>query len=181
MIYELSSKSDDYKSLCYVNTRDLGEIINNIKPSCGFSVKDKWKEFDVELFYEKEEGIFIDNMPIGNIMSLGGGEYALDKKAIDVLEDFLLPKGELLPVNCITNGEKYYVYNCLNIVDIIDRDKSIMAGGGNVIKKAVLKEGIDINKYPVFQISTNYIYVNKLFIERVEKNGLKGFLFIPRF
>jgi hypothetical protein len=43
------------------------------------------------------------------------------ERAVEALREFLEPNGELLPL--VSSVGKYYLYNCLNIADILDLDR----------------------------------------------------------
>ncbi len=47
---------------------------------------------------------------------------AFSERAVDCLKEFLEPNGELLPLE--HPAGKFFAFNCLRVVDILDQDKS---------------------------------------------------------
>lgn len=102
------------------------------------------------------------------------------QRAVDALGDVLEAAGELLPVQC--DGNTYYAYNVLNIVDAIDEDRSekVLFSDGSIMRftRYVFKPSA-LAKQFIFKIPlwkhASTIFVTDAFKGRVDEAGLCGF------
>lgn len=77
-------------------------------------------------------------MPLADLSYISPGSILLNRKAYDVLKDFILPFGQLLEVECMNEGgvlgekesEIFYFYNVVNMVSCIDYENSQKIGSG---------------------------------------------------
>ncbi len=123
----------------------------------------------------------MSSMPKGDYPSLVPSVPVFTRKAVSALRDILEANGEILPVKIA--GEEYYFYNLTRIIDALDEIKSTLDryDDGRVFyiddysffaDKLV---GATIFKIP--QMPGSWIYVNDVFVQRVQKAKLKGFWF----
>ncbi len=109
---------------------------------------------------------------------------AFSQRAVRVLEDLLLPHGEILPL--IADAGKYYLYNILTISDALDLSKSI----ADFPVPPETKETAYGIAYYVFdeeklkgqsifrlRVYPQHVYVTETFKQRVEAAKLNGFAF----
>ncbi len=64
--------------------------------------------------------------PRADFSYLIGGSIVLNEKAYLAMQDFLLPFGQLLELDC--NGEVEYFYNVTNILPCVDYERSVKKG-----------------------------------------------------
>ncbi|MDX2273165.1 MAG: hypothetical protein NW237_14620 [Cyanobacteriota bacterium] len=133
-----------------------------------------------------------------------GGRIAFSQNAVNVLEDLLIPSGELLPI--ITEYGTYYCYNVTNFVDALDTENSefdyyytaeeakLLPPGsyGYLRTKGLLADRslghiINYKFHPdlvknqvVFRMDLHHskaglLYVSDVFVERIQEHGLLGF------
>ncbi|MCF2860515.1 hypothetical protein L1286_23925 [Pseudoalteromonas sp. SMS1] len=103
--------------------------------------------------------------------------------AKDLLETFVKPYGEFLPLRC--EEQKLYVLNVFNVVDCLDLEKSEirfreeldMSDPEPSIKKHVFDEG-KILSNALFRLpykNVTRVYFTESFINEIEKHQLTGF------
>ena len=122
---------------------------------------------------------FLDVCPKGIPRDLSSHVPVFSPKAVTVLEEFLKPNGELLPISC--DGEKYFLFNATRVVDALDEPKcglQLFDDGGimDIIHYSFLKAkliGIVIFKVP--QDPLGWVYVTDPFVNKVRTARLKGF------
>lgn len=137
---------------------------------------DVWKPFAVEG----------DVQSYNDYPCIGFDIPAFSDRAVHVLEDFLVPNGELLPLK--SERHNYRAYNLLKKADVIDLEKSEIEYWCDppttavdidyfVFKKTKIRE-LSIFRVPQLP---NYILVTDKFVRRVVDNGLNGFRFTKVF
>lgn len=107
---------------------------------------------------------------------------AFSRRAVDVLRDFLEPNGELLPL--VHPAGEYYAYNCLKIVEVVDREKTKARWynddprmTSNVTFFSLFPERLSgLSIFRMRQMSMR-CFVTTLFVERAVAAGLNGFHF----
>lgn len=107
----------------------------------------------------------------------------LSEKAVEVMKDVLLDFGQIFPV--LTPVGSYYIYNCTNIIDALDKDKSIIKYIGDSKKYSIGYEKFEFKKEIVigqdaFRLkdeSELYLFISENIKELVESAGLTGFEF----
>jgi len=119
-------------------------------------------------------------LPRADISYLIGGAIVINEKAYQALKDFLLPFGQLLPLDCL--GEVEYFYNVTNIISCIDYERSEKQFDvvfKEVFLPDVLPETPVIFKDPLtVRIS---IYVNQAAKEKFEELAASAGLIGARF
>lgn len=81
----------------------------------GRSLREDWPRFDC----------YLDDpsRPLADFFELIPGTIGLTERALSVLEDLLIPNGELLPINLL--GREHFIFNLTKFVDeCVDRNKS---------------------------------------------------------
>jgi hypothetical protein len=108
---------------------------------------------------------------------------AFSRRAVDVLRDFLEPNGELLPL--VHPAGEYYAYNCLKIVEVIDREKTKARWynddprmTSHVTFFSLIPERLKgLSIFRMRQMSMR-CFVTTPFVERAIAAGLNGFHFM---
>lgn len=103
-------------------------------------------------------------------------------RARQALDDLLTPNGEFAAIE-MDEAMRYYAFNATTMVDALDELRSEIAyfrsGRVMAVDKHVLLESIT-SLPPIFkmpQTRRNTTYVNEMFVERAQQNGLLGFRF----
>ncbi len=104
-----------------------------------------------------------------------------NRKAVNVLAEFLKPNGELLPIIC--EGEEYFLFNTTRLVDALDEENSEVDrfDEGRIMgidRYAFFKDklvGETVFKLP--QCPIGWVYATDPFVHRVLETGLRGFRF----
>jgi hypothetical protein len=114
-IWEIRADVENYEWL-YIS-RDVQEIPDTQEIICFFGKSriKHWKPIIVERMDENT------SPELGNCANYSSN-CAIDRKAIDVLQDLLEGNVELLPL--IFDEKDYYVINVTNVVDCVDFEKS---------------------------------------------------------
>jgi hypothetical protein len=124
---------------------------------------------------------------IGNVRRFNdyptlGWRPAFSQRAVDMLRDLLEPNGELLPVRHRIGT--YYFYNCTRMTNCVDltKSKTIKLKDG-IISRTEKLVFIDemLTELSIFKVRTQLleIFCTQRFVDRVEREGLQGFLFVP--
>ena len=115
----MSGGTNNFTMLVFLNDEDT---LNG-----PFKVDGKLKQWDfqpsIQPFFDKRRK---KQKPQADISDLTSGALVLNEKAYHTLRDFLLPFGQLLPVDC--SGEIKYFFNVTNIISCIDIEKSGKVG-----------------------------------------------------
>lgn len=107
---------------------------------------------------------------------------AFSQRAVDMLRDLLEPNGELLPVRHKIGV--YYFFNCTQMTNCVDLSKSkvtkLKDGLVSSTEKLVFLDNM-LDDLTIFKVRTQLIEVfcTQRFVDRVEKAGLQGFVFLP--
>jgi hypothetical protein len=170
-VYILDADVNKYRGIHYINEADVVAFNRRFD---GSSMKGKWTG--------RERFAFIPRpLPKGDTPGLSSHIPVFGSKAVTVLEDFLKPNGELLPISC--DGEKYFLYNVTRVVDALDESKcelQLFDDGGimDIIRYSFLNEkliGVLMFKLP--QDPLGWVYTTDPFVDKVQAAGLKGFKF----
>jgi len=170
-VYILDADVNKYRGIHYVNEEDVVEFSHRFN---GTSMKRKWTG--------REKFAFVPaRLPKGDTPGLRSHIPVFSSKAVTVLEDFLEPNGELLPIIC--DKEKYFLFNVTKVVDALDEpncELQLFDDGGimDIVRYSFLKKkliGVNIFKLP--QDLLGWVYATDAFVDRVQAAGLKGFKF----
>jgi hypothetical protein len=137
----------------------------------GISRKAVWKPFEVKFKTKKKRSDF-QNFYLN--------DYAISKKAIDVLEHLFPQSTELLPL--INDEKELYALNICSSIDCLDHEKTGAKRRAdqsiiNIYKyvfKTELLDNIHLFKLPH---RDNFYFVSEKFKNTVEQNKLTGFIF----
>lgn len=128
-------------------------------------------------FIEKRKKIA---KPRADLSYFSAGSIILNEKAYLALNEFLLPFGQLLELNCM--GQIEYFYNVTNLISCIDYERSEKRGTA-VIKEVFLPNAIPVKpiifKDP-YTVRTA-IYANQAGKEKFEQLASAAGLFGARF
>ena len=109
----------------------------------------------------------------------------LRENVVSKMKDFFEANGELLPMHSADN-QKLFAFNCFNIIDALDEEKSDLIrleepfGKILLVKKLVLKNEDSIHA-DIFRLKNNIsgaTYVSDKFIELYSKHNFVGLKFI---
>lgn len=108
---------------------------------------------------------------------------AFSKRAVEALQDMLLPNGELLPL--VTRCGEYCAFNTTTVEDILDHERSqirwmderhVVAFAINRFEFIETKlSGLSI--FRIVELPTS-VFVTNVFVDRVQERGLGGFHFL---
>ena len=179
-LYILCSDVENYSSFIQ-NIREKEKSIMSIASSSNWKpIGDKYKEIEVELS-SSDTGKRNYKMDIsGSLQPF----FIFSDLAIKSLEEILLPRGEVLPIQHKSKRKKFYGYHpTKTMYDCLDREKSIYREclNGLIIEKPVLIKKYITDEY-LFSIKedTHLVFVTDKFKKEVEKNCLQGFDFSNR-
>ena len=158
-----------YRSL-YYKDRGLGKKYPG--RLIGASLIDEWEKVEVEVRFKGELGhVEPDIMDFGGLTGV-----VLTSKAREILEDLILPFGELLPLEM--GSSLVYLINPTMVLDCVDEDKSEMEIVSPLKRKKITKYVFKEIEYPpIFRLKNellNYI-VNEEFVKRLKENNLEGY------
>ncbi len=107
---------------------------------------------------------------------------AFSERAVDCLKEFLEPNGELLPLE--HPAGKFFAFNCLRVVDILDQDKSNVEWFSSTgphkfaldIRHFVVDED-RLKSLSVFRLreQCTSIFITEAFLTAIQSHGLNGF------
>lgn len=132
-------------------------------------VKNFWKPLDVTLF--QNEG----TVDIPDI-SEWGGMLCLNKKAYDVLHEYLEPYGEFLPCNVL--GKQGYLFHCLNIREFRDSEVEYIIHGEyhSDLKSVSFPKGMNDHMVVGINKISFDMYCSDEVASIIKKENLKGLL-----
>ena len=124
-----------------------------------------------------------DKLSTPDIIHFRPSILAYSKKAVEVLKDILEESGELLPCEC--DGQKWWIHNITNVVDIIDYEASKMemtdSGKFNVAEVIYDKEKLSeiclFKQIKRLGFLFGHDKATNDYKSRVEKFGLTGLTF----
>lgn len=135
-----------------------------------FMADGKIKHWDqrpkVEPFIEKRKKLA---KPRADLSYLIAGSIVLNKKAHDALQDFLLPFGQLLELDC--KGEIEYFYNVTNLIPCIDYEASEKKGKA-VVKEVFLPNAVPEDTPLIFK--DPYTVRSRIYLNQAGKEKLEG-------
>lgn len=113
----------------------------------------------------------------------GGAHMVLRRRAVDALRPFLDKYGELLPLED-EDGVELFLFNCLKIVDALDRENSEITyfdDGEKImwIDKYSLRPNVvgNLEMFRLTQGGISNIYVSQVFVDAVKGAKLVGLKF----
>ncbi len=171
-IWKLDFEVDVYDNLMPVKKISIDEL----RTFDGRPKKSEWKVIEVVRMEPERK------LPWGNAPGFHSHIPAFDRKAVEVLQKFLVNSAEILPLK---NSEKdFYAINVIRVVDCIDYEKSAVKlfsdGGIMRFKKYAFIEskirGLDLFK--IKDEPRRKPFVSDEFKNAVEAAGLEGFEFI---
>lgn len=113
---------------------------------------------------------------------VGHQMFALRPRAVELLADVWRANGELVPIRTDDSSE-LFVFNCLNVVDGLDVERSTVArmpaGWILAVKNYVFRPEVvgDLDLFRVTELPSSAIFVSTRFCERYRAAGLKGLSF----
>lgn len=141
----------------------------------GQSLSGIWSPIAVEEdLYDLKEPL-----PRSDFPSLAAFVPVFSQRAVDLLEDYLAPNGELLPLSF--PGGQYYAYNCTNTVDCLDFDRSAIVrfpSSGRIQRiQRYFFVPDKLAQTEIFRIpeGSSYVFVTDTFARRIFEHGLTGF------
>jgi hypothetical protein len=178
-IYKVQPDQENYKSFNLDVEEiftELGEAFEFNFPSLGISVKEQWKTLSSGEFIQPPE--FPNAIAIPDISEWQSGDLVLSEKAYELLEKYLSGYGEFLPVKCVNST--YYIFNVLNILDVVDKenseqdiDQGVFMGLKRLSFKSNLLEDTLLFKIKYDNLGSIYCTSNfKHLIEELELTGL---------
>ena len=139
-IYQIRPNIVNYKAFFLIDDdENLDLEIDGYFDFKGKSRVDDWhsaRVFTKESFPEDAGKIFM-----GDIARFNASALAYSEKATEVLRELLEESGELLPFDW--DGQKWWVHNVLNIVDVLDYNASkleLLETGTFELEQSVLDE-----------------------------------------
>lgn len=155
-----------------INTIDyVDDVLIELK---GESLVNKWNPFEVVIEGNKKKfKEFIDFVP---------ETFVINEKTMNILTPFLEDKVEYLPI--IHQEHLFYLCNIVNLIDCVDKEKSIakytkksqkFIGYEKIIfKKNFLENKKKIRIFKIPELATKSCFVSDEFKEFIEKSGLYG-------
>ncbi|WP_256984914.1 MULTISPECIES: suppressor of fused domain protein [Paenibacillus] len=167
------SEAVDTKILDFIKNEEMLHRVSK-----GTQLIDKWSLSELGLKYDGDETQLYS---IASRLSV----MVMEVSAIEVLRDLLDGKVEYLPV--LYNKKEHYILNVLNILEVIDLEKSVSDKYGGFEKLEFIEERVsgqhifktifynyEITEHPIISSAT---YVSDEFKQRVEEADLEGFDF----
>jgi len=176
-VYILDFAANDFASLRTVDERDLDQLLDAFD---GTPMGTTWTP--VRMSWETEGG----TRPLSDFSTIGGGGLVLSGPALEVLDDLLVGRGELLPLD-VTGGEEYYVFNVTRLSEALDEEESELVyfeSSGRLM--AIERFEFDPDSlvgetvFKLAQKPKGHEYVTDAFRRRVEEGGLTGFVWDRR-
>jgi len=162
--------SQAYRTLYYKDKEVARKYLGKLT---GISLTSEWKKYEAEVRFKGEMGDFEPE-----IMDFGGlVGVVLTSKARKIVEDLILPFGELLPLEL--DSSVVYLINPTIILDCVDYDKSekeiIPPLNNEKITKYFFKKEIDYP--PIFRLKNEprKHIINDEFAIRLKENNLVGY------
>ena len=184
-IWKFNSVSNEYTPFLYVSNEDMTArlFLTDGTPK-NWSERPKCRPY-VEKQKKKKQ------MPLADLSYISPGTILLNRKAYEVLNDFLTPFGQLLEVECMNEGgllgdklsETYYFYNVTNIIPCIDYENSEKSFN-SIDKEAYFPDRIpsDVQIYRDPQRLRVQIYLSEpakaQFAKLIAENNLTGGEFV---
>ncbi|MDX2273161.1 MAG: hypothetical protein NW237_14600 [Cyanobacteriota bacterium] len=200
-IYILDADVNSY-NLLNLEREYARKIIKNIpekKWFTGISIQQEWTPCKAYWVTDEQPKKY----PISDFPGCGSCRV-FSQKAVDALEDLLVPNGELLPI--ITEDGLYYCYNITNYVHALDTENSefdycytaqeakLLPPGSyhslrskGLLADRTLSRIVSFKFYPdlvkdqtIFRMKLHHPksawpYVSDIFVERIQEHGLLGF------
>lgn len=150
----------------------------------GFEVSEQLREWSVPLLSKVWQPPNVEGKvaPFNDYPGINMIFPAFSQRACDILAEFLLPNGELLPLK--TDIGQYYFFNITKVVDALDIKNSSCEFWCNPPTTAIDIEYFEFKKNAIIGLSIFRIYeepfytlVTDQFVEKVTENGLNGFDF----
>ncbi|WP_127531743.1 imm11 family protein [Paenibacillus kobensis] len=170
-IWKLQADANNYNNFTEVNERDVNVLID-INSFNGLPMKNRWVPMRVKIREELQEG---------DMQAFFAGVPVFNRRAINILQDLLSDKVELLELDYDNND--YYVVNILQVLDCIDYQLAVPVkfDDGTIWrfeKYAFRIEEIqDKHIFKNINETKGFALVSDAFRDRVIQNNLKGFLF----
>ena len=143
----------------------------------GKSKAQTWQPPKIEWF---EDELTSSDDTIGDFTVFGGGPVAVSEKAYNTLKDLFSEQVEFLPTNGPSPSDKWFLMNVINLVDIMDKEKSKyeIYSDGKIggCSHAYLNEPESSNK--IFKVVgwPTRTFISEEAKEVIESTGLTGVL-----
>ncbi len=191
VVYELLPMLDDPAFSCLQSVEEEPLIAGETMSSAFRPKETKTRAWQAPMLKDRwNRPKVVDLLPsqVNDYPTVGLLVPAFSARAVDALREFLIPNGEVLPLDCDT-GE-FVAFNVTSVMDVLNRDMSIVEWPAEVrLKKAEPIRAVQIKHYEfvqekvellsIFRIPesiTDY-FVTERFAERVWSCGLRGFNF----
>jgi hypothetical protein len=140
----------------------------------------EWETFEV--VKSTDNGSTTSRNPVGNFARLEGSpNWVLDARAKEVLEPYLAPEGELLPLRY--RSEPRWMFNCTNVIPAYDLDLCTVSqfsdGKINNVRFPVYFVESQIRNQAVFMPAEcpMFIFVSEEVAKAAQEAKLTGFVF----
>lgn len=155
------------------------------------SYKDIWKP--LKIYLKKKDYNKNILLPFGDCIDFSNNLLILSEKAVELLREDLEQTGELLLLEVYNKSKlnytklktKYFAYNCLNVLDTIDKNNSIVRAISDKTITAIdkyqflyekVKDQVIFKDNGTLKLAIK-IYCTDKFLNKVIENGLTGFSF----
>jgi hypothetical protein len=176
-IYTDSGDYGRFANLLYKERRIADHFYYHLP---GTVLAPEWETFEV--VKGTDNGKTPSRNPVGNLAELERvGNWTLDARAKEVLESYLAPNGELLPLRY--GNEPRWLFNCTNLVRAINLDLSVVDrfsdGKINYLRGPLFFDQKLLENEWIFMPAERpaEIFVTDKFVKVIEDNKLTGFKF----
>lgn len=172
-IWKLGRDVDNYESLAWGD--DEYDIdLNFIQSFNGTSKEKDWIPIQLKRMSDDTE--------FSNTPSLSAHIPVFDKKAVDILREYLIGNAEILPIFC--GDKEFFAINVISVLDCIDYETSeykTFRDGVRImrfIKYAFIEEKIEnVHLFKIKDEPLKSPFVSDAFRKKILDSDLKGFRF----
>lgn len=176
-IWELRHDVDNYLRLRLANRQEHWEKLTY--GLNGIPIKATWTKLEVQIDpYAETQNNVADFPDLSGVL-------VVTPQTLSVISDLLEKQTELLPLVCVDGiYDELYIANVITVLDCLDHKRSDLKyfDDGRVmwIYQHVFNMEC-VGNTSIFKIKEqhNRIYVNDIFKQTVEENGLTGLRFLP--
>lgn len=138
-----------------------------------------WTPIKVRSITEDEGEVF----DLADLPWLAAYALGMRRRAVEALQDILLPYGEILPLQS-DDGTEFFTLNVTNIVDVLDESRADIArhSDGRILEirrfafKATAATAGDVFRLPIICTPT---FLSQRFVDMVRAKELVGLRFEP--
>jgi len=172
-IWKLGRDVDNYESLAW-GDNEFDIDLNYIQSFNGDSKEKNWIPIHLK---RMSEDIEFSNTP-----GLSAHIPVFDKKAVDVVREYLIGNAEILPVLC--GDKEFYIINVTNVMDCIDYELSeykTFRDGVRImrfIKYVFIEDKVEnVHIFKIKDESLRSPFVSDAFRQKIIDSDLTGFKF----